>query len=128
MAAVICRMFPSRMSAVLALDFVLTCFAIQVAMLFPFWQDCAVLFFVLFAFKEACIASQFDSISMRRCYAVSGIMHVLCALEVSFSPSFYFYANYEAIMTVCCLAKITSCVDWQSIKAFNGVGYGHQRN
>jgi hypothetical protein len=125
MAAVVCRMFPSRLSATVALDFVLTCFILQFAMLFPFWQDCAQSFFVLFAAKEAIVAAQFDSLTMRRCYAISGIMHIICALEVAFAESFYFYTNYEVIMTVLCLAKLTGCIDYQSIKI---TWFRHVRN
>ena len=105
------RLMPSRAAAIIAADFVMTVLAIQIAMLFPFWQDCAVAFFTLYAFKEACIAGLFIGQIARLPYCISGVLQLLCALEVSFSFEFYAYANYETAMVLVCLAKIASVVN-----------------
>jgi hypothetical protein len=119
-AVIMHRLFPCRTSAIIVADFVMTCFVIQLAMLLPFWQDCAIAFFVIYAFKEACISACFIGKTARLPYCVSGIIHLLCALEVAFSFAFYAYANYETIMVMICLAKIASMIE---LRIFEGRTY-----
>ena len=121
-AAIICNVFKSRQSAIIALDIVITTLAIEIAMLSSFWGNCAVAFFLLYAYKEAAIAAVFIGKPVRFVYCLSGIINLLCAVEVSQAYEFYFYSIYDQTMIVVFVLKLASMVDLRQIQ-FRGIGH-----
>lgn len=118
--------FRTRRAEIIALDFVLTVLAINVAMLFDFWQDCASYFFTMYAVKEVVVGYCIGVHISRQAYCASGVFNAICGLEMNLSESLVLYDNYGAFMLAVCIAKMLSAVDWNVVFVARGeYGYRH---
>lgn len=104
--------FNSRASAIISIDFVSTVLAINAAMFFDFWAECAVYFFFIYSIKELVIGHHIKDNNARYVYCASCIFHVFCCLEVYLSENLFLYGTYENFMLFVCVSKLLSAVDW----------------